>query len=73
MSPASWLCRTGIKLRVSQAELSPFHAFVGVPVVLGANGVEKVVELDLNEEEKIALKASVDHVKQLVAKIDEAI
>jgi len=48
-------------------------AFVGVPVVLGANGAEKVVELDLNEEEKIALKASVDHVKRLVAKIDEVI
>lgn len=48
-------------------------AFVGVPVVLGAGGVEKVVELDLNDEEKAALKESVDHVKKLVAKVDELI
>jgi len=48
-------------------------AFVGVPVVLGAGGVEKVIELDLNAEEKAALKTSVDHVKRLVAKIDTLI
>lgn len=48
-------------------------SFVGVPVILGANGVEKVIQLDLNEQEKIALKESVDHVKKLVAKVDELI
>ena len=48
-------------------------AFVGVPVVLGGAGIEKIIELDLNDEEKSALKASVDHVKRLVAKIDEVI
>ena len=45
-------------------------AFVGVPVILGAGGVEKIIELDLNEAEKQALEASVEHVKQLVAKVD---
>ena len=45
-------------------------AFVGVPVVLGAGGVEKVVELDLNAEEKSLLGESVDHVKRLVEKVD---
>lgn len=40
--------------------------FVGVPVVLGAGGVEKVLELELNEKEKQELAVSVGHVKELV-------
>ncbi len=48
-------------------------AFVGVPVVLGGDGIEKIIELDLNDDEKAALKESVDHVKNLVAKVDELI
>ena len=31
---------------------------IGVPVIIGKNGIEKVVELDLNEEEKAQLAAS---------------
>jgi malate dehydrogenase len=45
-------------------------AFVGVPVVLGASGVEKIVELDLNQAEKEAFDKSVAHVKNLVTKVD---
>lgn len=45
--------------------------FVGAPAVLGANGVEKVIELDLNESERALLEESVDHVKQLAAKVDK--
>ena len=45
-------------------------AFVGVPAVLGACGVEKVIELKLNEEEKEAFDASVSHVRELVAKVE---
>ena len=41
--------------------------FVGVPVKLGRKGVEKVIELKLNAEEKEAFKKSVEHVKSLVA------
>ncbi|QNN22221.1 malate dehydrogenase [Planctomycetales bacterium ZRK34] len=40
--------------------------FVGVPSVLGAKGVEKVLEIDLNDDEKALLKASADHVAELV-------
>ena len=40
--------------------------YVGVPTVLGANGVERVVELSLNEEEQAALDSSVNAVKKLV-------
>ncbi len=37
--------------------------FLGVPVVLGANGIEKIVELDLNKEEQDALNDSATDVK----------
>jgi malate dehydrogenase len=45
--------------------------FIGVPAVLGKNGVEKVIELDLNESEKSRFDKSLAHVKQLAAKVDE--
>lgn len=40
--------------------------FVGVPCVLGAGGVEKVIEVKLNEDEKNLFATSVSHVKELV-------
>lgn len=40
--------------------------YVGVPVVLGAGGVQKVVELELTADEKTAFQHSVDAVKELV-------
>jgi len=45
-------------------------SFVGVPAVLGAAGVEKVIQLDLNDAEKSAFKKSADHVKALIKKVD---
>ncbi|MBT4478816.1 MAG: malate dehydrogenase, partial [Flavobacteriales bacterium] len=36
---------------------------IGVPVVLGRNGIEKIVELDLNDSEMDKLKESADGVK----------
>ena len=44
--------------------------FVGVPVKLGANGVEQVIEISLLPEEKAAFEKSVQAVKGLVQKID---
>lgn len=44
-------------------------AFVGVPAILGAGGVESVVELELTEEEQKAFEASVGRVKALVEKV----
>jgi malate dehydrogenase len=41
--------------------------FVGVPVVIGAGGVERVIEIDLNDEEKAMLAKSVESVKKSVA------
>ncbi len=41
--------------------------FVGVPCVLGAAGVEKVVEIELDPAERTLFDASVSHVKELVS------
>jgi malate dehydrogenase len=41
--------------------------YVGVPTVLGANGVERVVAITLTEEEQVMFDKSVDSVKGLVA------
>jgi len=43
--------------------------YVGVPVVIGANGVEKIVEIDLNSDEKSEFQKSVDSVKELINSI----
>jgi malate dehydrogenase len=41
--------------------------YVGVPVVLGASGVERIIELELMATESAQFQKSVDAVKQLVA------
>ncbi len=41
--------------------------YVGVPVVIGAGGVERVVEISLNDDEQEMFTKSVDSVKGLVA------
>ena len=40
--------------------------YVGVPVKLGSDGVEEVVELNLNDDELIALRKSADAVQELI-------
>ncbi|RSU54731.1 MULTISPECIES: malate dehydrogenase [unclassified Sphingomonas] len=42
------------------------NLYVGVPVVIGAGGVEKVVEVKLTDEAKQNLQVSVDAVKELL-------
>ena len=44
--------------------------YVGVPCVLGAGGVERIVEVELNEAERKAFDASVDHVRTLTTQIE---
>ncbi|MCY2973393.1 MAG: malate dehydrogenase [Planctomycetota bacterium] len=41
--------------------------YVGVPVILGSGGVEKIIELSLTAQEKEGFQKSVDAVKSLVA------
>lgn len=43
--------------------------FVGVPVILGGDGIEKVIEIDLSDEENAALQKSVENVKSNVSKL----
>ncbi|MFN3388296.1 MAG: malate dehydrogenase [Allosphingosinicella sp.] len=40
--------------------------YVGVPVVIGAGGVERIVEIELDEEAKANFQVSVDAVKELL-------
>ena len=39
--------------------------YAGVPVIIGSNGIEKVVELDLDEEEKKSFETSIEAVTEL--------
>jgi malate dehydrogenase len=43
--------------------------FVGVPVKLGANGLEQIIEIKLTAEEQAALNKSADSVKELITVI----
>ena len=42
--------------------------FVGVPVIIGEKGIEKIVELDLSNQSKKEFQKSVEAVEQLVKK-----
>ena len=43
--------------------------YMGVPVVIGAGGVERIVELELLPDERALLDRSVDHVQKLISEI----
>ena len=47
--------------------------FAGVPVVIGATGVERVVEIELTAAEKAAFDGSVAHVRELVEAMDKVL
>jgi malate dehydrogenase len=46
--------------------------YVGVPVKLGRNGMEKIIEIKLTDEESAALQKSADAVKELFEKLKTA-
>lgn len=46
--------------------------YIGVPVVIGAKGVEKIVEIELNAEEKKMFDHSVNAVKDLMSAVKAA-
>ncbi len=50
-----------------QGEFGIDGVFLGVPVVLGSGGVEKIVEFELTPEEKDAMQLSVEAVRKQVA------
>jgi len=45
--------------------------FMGVPVTVGAGGVEEIVQIDLTEEEKSALDRSAESVQELLAVMND--
>ncbi len=46
------------------------NCYLGVPVILGKNGVEKILELDLNTDEMALLEKSRDHVVEVMSVLD---
>jgi malate dehydrogenase len=54
-----------------QGEYGVKDLFVGVPVILGKNGIEKVIKIKLTADEKKALKNSVNAVKKTAAEVDK--
>ncbi|MBK9332232.1 MAG: malate dehydrogenase [Ignavibacteria bacterium] len=54
-----------------QGEYGMNDIYLGVPVVLGTNGIEKIIELKLNEDETTLLKDSAKAVKEVMNVLDE--
>jgi malate dehydrogenase len=52
-----------------QGEYGIRDQFVGVPVILGRDGVEKIIELELSADELKQLQASASHVAESVSKL----
>jgi malate dehydrogenase len=50
-----------------KGEFGTTDLFVGVPVVLGVGGMERVFEIELSADERAAVDRSADAVKELVA------
>jgi malate dehydrogenase len=45
--------------------------YIGVPVVIGANGIEKIIEITLTKDEQAMFDKSVGAVREMVASIDK--
>jgi malate dehydrogenase len=44
--------------------------FIGVPVILGRNGIERIIEMEFTENEKEAFKKSVSAVQKTVDEVN---
>ena len=53
-----------------QGEYGMNDIYLGVPVILGKNGIEKIIELDLNNEERALLEESAVAVKNVMSVLD---
>lgn len=54
-----------------QGEYGLSDIYLGVPVVLGKDGIEKIIELKLNDEEKALLNESAEAVKDVMTVLDK--
>ena len=57
-------------LKKNEGEYGYENIVAGVPVTLGKDGFEKIVELELNEEQKAQFAKSISAIKDLVNTID---
>ena len=53
-----------------EGEYNIDDCYLGVPVILGSRGIEKVIELDLNADEKALLQESREHVKEVMSVLE---
>ena len=53
-----------------QGEYGMKDIYLGVPVILGKNGIEKIIELDLNEQERAMLDESAEAVRNVMSVLD---
>ncbi len=58
------------KLKIGQYGVKE-PLFVGVPVKIGSNGIEEIIEVDLNEQEKNNLQLSINAVVELNSAVDK--
>ncbi|MCK9481372.1 MAG: malate dehydrogenase [Bacteroidia bacterium] len=54
-----------------EGEYGMNNIYLGVPVVLGKKGIEKIIELKLNAEEQALLNESATHVREVMAVLDK--
>ena len=54
-----------------QGEYGQNDLFLGVPCMLGENGLERIIEVELDDNERAALETSADHVRSTVKKLKE--
>lgn len=47
------------------------NIYLGVPVILGKSGIERIVELKLNQKEKNLLNESANHVRSMINKLEK--
>jgi malate dehydrogenase len=83
-SPASAAIRMAESYLYDRKEILPCAAYlegeyglsglyVGVPVQIGAGGIEKVIEVPLNDKEKKEIEVSASHVAELVGALDNVL
>jgi malate dehydrogenase len=77
-APGASVCRMAQAIIKNQHHIYPASVYLqgeyglkdicfGVPVVLGRNGVERIIEIELNDEEKAALQRSADLIRSTMA------
>ena len=83
-SPASAAIRMAQSYLMDKKEILPCAAYLegeygvqgcyfGVPVMIGAGGIEKIIEIELGPREKKAFEESLGHVKELVQAMDKVL